>query len=146
MNANRKEYLINVRGIQEVDGSRDSVELTTIGSFISKDNGHTFIGYKEYDEDDPSISSNNVVKVEGTERVSIIRNGETQSRLILEKSKRHQCHYNTPMGSILIGVSTELIENNLKKNGGSLHVVYSLDFNNEQISNNEFFIDVTEKG
>jgi uncharacterized beta-barrel protein YwiB (DUF1934 family) len=133
---NNKNYLINVKGIQEVDGENETVELTTMGSFISKPNGHTFIGYKEYDEENPSISSNNVVKVEGSERVTIIRSGEVDTRLILELGKRHQCHYNTPVGSILIGVSTDTIENRLSDNGGRLHVRYSLDFNNEQISNN----------
>lgn len=138
-------YLISVTGIQEVDGERDKIELTTVGSYMINSRGNTYIGYKEYDEDNPAISSNNVVKVESDNKVTIIRGGGAQTRLILEKGRRHQCHYRTIMGDLMIGVFTDTINNNLTDKGGKLHVSYELDFNNEFISKNEFYIDVKEK-
>lgn len=138
-------YLISVTGIQEVDGERDKIELTTVGSYMINSRGNTYIGYKEYDEDNPAISSNNVVKVESDNKVTIIRGGGAQTRLILEKGRRHQCHYRTIMGDLMIGVFTDTINNNLTAKGGKLHVSYELDFNNEFISKNEFYIDVKEK-
>ncbi len=140
------DYLISVTGIQEVDGEKDKIELTTVGSFMINSRGNFYIGYKEYDEENPEVSSNNVVKVEGDSKVTIIRNGGTQTRLILEKGRRHQCHYRTVMGDLMIGVSTDTIQNKLRENGGKLHVSYELDFNNEMMSRNEFFIDVKKKG
>ena len=145
MENKKNEYLISVTGIQEVDGEKDKIELQTVGNFMMKPS-HAYIGYKEYDEENPSISSNNVVKVENEDRVTIIRNGEIQTRLILEKGRRHQCHYRTIMGDLMIGVSAETIKNELTESGGKLHVIYSLDFNNEIVSNNEFYINVEEKG
>lgn len=139
-------YLISVTGIQEVDGEKDSIELTTVGSYMINNRGNKYIGYKEYDEENPSISSNNVVKVENDDKVTIIRNGGQQTRLILERGKRHQCHYRTIMGDLMIGVFTDSITSNLDDKGGKLHVSYELDFNNEFISKNEFYIDVKEKG
>lgn len=138
-------YLISVTGIQEVDGERDKIELTTVGSYMINSRGNTYIGYKEYDEENPAISSNNVVKVESDNKVTIIRGGGAQTRLILEKGRRHQCHYRTIMGDLMIGVFTDTINNNLTAKGGKLHVSYELDFNNEFISKNEFYIDVKEK-
>lgn len=145
MENKKKDYLICVTGIQEVDGEKDQIELTTVGSYITK-NGHTYIGYKEYDDDNPAVSSNNLVKVESNSKVTIIRNGDNQTRLILEKGKRHQCHYRTVMGDLMIGVFADTINNRLNEKGGKLHVKYYLDFNNEFVSNNEFYIDVKEKG
>jgi uncharacterized beta-barrel protein YwiB (DUF1934 family) len=49
------------------------------------------------------------------------------------------------MGDLMIGISAEQINNNLTDKGGNLHVKYSLDFNNEFMSKNEFFISVEEK-
>ncbi len=144
--AKNENYLISVTGIQEVDGEKDQIELTTVGSYLINSRGNTYIGYKEYDEDNPSITSNNVVKVERDDKVTIIRNGGQQTRLILEKGKRHQCHYRTIMGDLMIGVFTDTIKNELHDKGGKLHVSYELDFNNEFISKNEFYIDVKEKG
>ena len=130
------DYLISVTGIQEVDGEKDKIELTTVGSFMINSRGNFYIGYKEYDEENPEVSSNNVGKVEGDSKVTIIRNGGTQTRLILEKGRRHQCHYRTVMGDLMIGVSTDTIQNKLRENGGKLHVSYELDFNNEMMSRN----------
>ncbi len=144
MENNKDKYLISVTGIQEVDGEKDKIELQTIGSYMVK-NDRSFIGYKEYDEDNPNISSSNLVKVENENRVTIIRNGGKQTRLIIEKGKRHQCLYRTIMGDLMIGVSADVIKNELSDNGGRLHVRYSLDFNNELVSNNEFYISVEEK-
>lgn len=142
---NNDNYLISVTGIQEVDGEKDKIELTTVGSYMINSRGNTYIGYKEYDEDNPAITSNNVVKVENDNKVTIIRNGGNQTRLILEKGRRHQCHYRTMMGDLMIGVFTDTINNSLTEKGGKLHVSYELDFNNEFISKNEFYIDVKEK-
>ncbi len=145
MEKTKKEYLISVTGIQEVDGEKDKIELQTVGNYMLKP-GHAYIGYKEYDEENPSISSNNIVKVENDSKVTIIRNGEIKTRLILEKGRRHQCHYRTIMGDMMIGVFADTIKNELDENGGRLYVSYSLDFNNELISNNEFYINVENKG
>lgn len=144
MENNRDKYLISVTGIQEVEGEQDKIELQTIGSYMVKPD-HKYIGYREYDEDNPSVSSKNLVKVEDDNRVTIIRNGGKQTRLIIEKGKRHQCLYRTVMGDLMIGISAEQINNNLTDKGGNLHVKYSLDFNNEFMSKNEFFISVEEK-
>ena len=140
------DYLISVVGVQEVDGEKDRIELTTTGSYMKNSRGNIYIGYKEYDEENPEICSDNVVKVENDSRVTIIRNSGAQTRLILEKGKRHLCHYRTVMGDLMIGVSTDTIRNELSDNGGRLSVSYELDFNNEFMSRNEFFIDVKKKG
>lgn len=145
MKENKKDYLISVTGIQEVDGEQDCIELTTVGSYMVKKE-HTYIGYKEYDNENPNVYSNNVIKVESDDRVTIIRNGGQQTRLILEKGRRHQCHYRTVMGDLMIGVFADTINNQLDSKGGKLHVKYSLDFNNEFVSKNEFYIYVKEKG
>lgn len=144
MENNKDKYLISVTGIQEVDGEKDKIELQTIGSYMVKDD-HTYIGYKEYDEENPNNSSSNLVKVEDDNRVTIIRNGGQQTRLIIEKGKRHRCLYRTIMGDLMIGVSADTIKNDLNSEGGRLHVRYSLDFNNEFVSNNEFYINVEAK-
>ena len=142
----KNNYLISVTGIQEVDGEKDKIELQTTGSYMINKRQNIYIGYKEYDEENPALSSNNVVKVERDDKVTIIRGGAAQTRLILEKGKRHQCLYRTIMGDLTIGVSTETIKNELTEHGGRLHVSYELDFNNEFMSKNEFFINVQKKG
>ena len=140
----KDNFLITIKGIQELDGEKDVIEMTTTGSYIQK-NGHTYIGYKEYDKDNPEISSNNLIKVESEDKVIIMRNEGKQTRLILEKGRRHQCHYRTIMGDLMIGVFSDTIDADLHENGGKLHVKYSLDFNSSFASKNEFFVDIKKQ-
>ena len=140
----QKEYIISVTGIQTVDSEKDKIEVITTGEYILK-NGRRYIKYKEYDNENPNFSQDAVVKVESDDKVSIIRMGERPSRLILENGVRHQCHYRTIMGDIMMGVYTSRIDNQLTDNGGSLSVRYQLDFFSDHVSDNEIIITVKEK-
>lgn len=77
--------------------------------------------------------------------VTITRKGAMSSQLMLEKGKRHQCLYQTPAGDLMIGVFTKTMNNSLSKKGGTLEVSYTLDFNNDLVSENKFKITVEEK-
>ena len=143
MSDDNNKYIISVTGIQEVDGEKDKIEVIVTGDYIEK-NGHRYIKYKEYDAEDPSVVLDTVVKVEEN-KVSIIRMGDRPSRLILQQGVRHQCHYNTVMGDLMMGVYTSAIENNLTDKGGDLVARYQLDFFADLVSDNEFHINVKEK-
>lgn len=143
MSEENNKYIISVTGIQEVDGEKDKIEVIVTGDYIEK-NGHRYIKYKEYDAEDPNIVLDTVVKVEDG-KVSIIRMGDRPSRLILQQGVRHQCHYNTVMGDLMMGVYTSSIEDNLTDNGGDLVARYQLDFFSDLVSDNEFHINVKEK-
>ncbi|MBQ7965192.1 MAG: DUF1934 domain-containing protein [Ruminococcus sp.] len=143
MSEENNKYIISVTGIQEVDGEKDKIEVIVTGDYIEK-NGHRYIKYKEYDAEDPNIVLDTVVKVEDG-KVSIIRMGDRPSRLILQQGVRHQCHYNTVMGDLMMGVYTSAIEDNLTDNGGDLVARYQLDFFSDLVSDNEFHINVKEK-
>lgn len=48
-------------------------------------------------------------------------------------------------GALSIGVFTKTLNNNLNENGGSLEVIYTLDFNSDLVSENRFRIDIEKK-
>ena len=141
--ADKEKYLISIIGEQTLDGETDRVEVLTSGNYMIKKN-HCYIGYKEYDEENPNKYSDNLIKVEDN-LVTIIRKGEMQSRLMLEKGKRHQCLYQTIAGDLMIGVFTKTMKNTLNEKGGTLEVSYTLDFNTDLVSENRFIITVEEK-
>lgn len=140
---NDTKYMISILGEQKLDGETDSVEVLTEGNFMKK-NDRFFIGYKEYDEENPNEHYDNLIKVE-PHMVTIIRRGPTGSRLMLEKGRRHQCLYQTMAGDLMIGVFTRTLQNRLHEHGGTLEVSYTLDFNTDLVSENRFFITVEEK-
>ncbi|WP_419563928.1 DUF1934 domain-containing protein [Ruminococcus sp.] len=143
MEKEKNPYMISIVGEQKVEGQDDRIEVITEGKYMMK-NGRFLINYKEYDEDLPDKFLNNLVKVEN-ETVTISRKGPLSSQLILEKGKRHQCMYQTIAGTLSIGVFTKTLNNNLNENGGSLEVIYTLDFNSDLVSENRFRIDIEKK-
>lgn len=140
---NKGKYMISILGEQILDDDSDRIEVLTEGNFLMKKD-HCYIGYKEYDEDAPQSFYDNLIKVQG-DVVTITRKGPMRSQLMLEKDKRHQCLYQTPAGDLMIGVFTKTMNNSLSKKGGTLEVSYTLDFNNDLVSENKFKITVEEK-
>lgn len=138
-----EKYLISIIGEQILEGESDKIEVLTGGNYIRK-NGHSFIGYKEYDENNPGDYYDNLIKVEDN-MVTITRKGAMRSQLMLEKGRRHQCIYQTVAGDLTIGVYTKSMKSTLDENGGTLEVSYTLDFNTDLVSENSFKIKVEPK-
>ncbi len=141
--ADKEKYMISILGEQKLDEGTDKIEVLTAGNYMMK-NGHFFIGYKEYDEDNPNQYFDNLIKVD-RETVTITRRGPVKTQLILEKGRRHQCVYQTLAGNLMIGVFTKTLKNTLDEKGGTLEVSYTLDFNTDLVSENRFKITVEEK-
>ena len=137
------KYRITIIGEQKVDGDDNKIEVITEGKYLMKSD-HFYIGYKEYDEDNPRKLVNNLIRVDEN-MVTISRKGPQRSRLLLEKGRRHQCIYETVAGNLSIGVFTKTLNSTLGANGGTLEVSYTLDFNADLVSENKFFIKVEEK-
>ncbi len=140
------DFLIEICGVQVVDGERDEVNVLTEGKYFEH-HGERCVSYTEYDCDNPRIFHNSMVRLMPDQNtVTVFRAGENNSRLTLEKERRHHCHYHTPLGELMMGVYTKAISSSLNDDGGELYVSYTLDFNAGYMSNNEFTIKVKRKG
>ena len=73
-----------------------------MGTYVRKGNSR-YIVYHEFNQDLPAGKVTSVLKVEDDKRVTLIRSGGQRSRLVLEKGKRHLCHYDTGFGSLMVG-------------------------------------------
>lgn len=138
----KDDYNINIIGRQTYDGETGEISLSTTGTYAQR-GGARFISYKEYDEDDPKVSHTSVLKVE-PEKVTLIRIG-SDTRLILEKDRRHICLYDTGFGTLSVGVFTSELKNALNSKGGKLKIEYTLDINSSASSKNELSVEVTPR-
>ncbi len=141
----KEDYLITIQGSIELDDTGDAdtdhVKLTTKGNFVQK-NGNYFITYTET-QTTGFDGNTTTVKVEGQNRVSMIRYGNAPSQLVIEKGRRHVCHYDTGVGALTLGVSADEINSKLTNAGGSLKFSYMLDVDAQCISKN--FVNITVK-
>lgn len=138
----QKDVFINITGVQIVDTQRDTTELYTEGSFYKKNN-HYYIVYDD-SETTGYKDSRTTLKIEGDNKVTVMRSGMFRSHLVVEKNNRNVGHYDTGEGSMAIGISTKSIQSNLGENGGEVFFSYSMDINSSLVSENEVYINIKE--
>lgn len=136
-----ENYLITIKGTLEQGDDRDHVELMTRGALARKGSAY-YIVYQET-EATGYEGCTTAVKAEADGRlVTMTRFGKAPSQLIVEKGKRHLCHYETGYGALSLGVAADEIKLALTDDGGRLQFSYTLDSGAENfISRN--LVDIT---
>ncbi len=136
-----KKVSITIDSTQIVDGESDKTELFTVGTLEADKDGYKLC----YDESEATGFEGSSVTVKLLpDSVTVMRTGKAVSTLIIERGKKHHCHYGTEFGDFLIGVNTDEIKNDLTENGGEVYLKYTLDINSSLMSENEMRINVKE--
>ena len=139
----QENFLISIKGRQRVDEETGEIELTTFGSYVRRGDSR-YIVYREYTSEDKNQTRTSILRIDGGNKVTLMRGGEDSTRLILERGKRHLCQYDTEFGNMMIGVFTSRVQSELNDLGGKLEVSYTLDINPSLSSQNEISITVKE--
>lgn len=137
-----KDVYITIKSVQTVEEESDTTELFTVGK-MAKEKGRYILRYEE-SEATGFQGSRVKLSVDGNEKVTMERSGKTLSNLIIEKGKKHHCHYGTEFGDFMVGISTDEIKNEIGDNGGDLYFKYTIDINSSYMSDNELFINIKE--
>ena len=72
--------------------------------------------------------------------VSILREGQVNSQMVFETGRRHLTMYNTPYGTMAIGVKTRKMKVDLDETGGSIEIDYALEVDHAVAGENLFQI------
>ena len=138
-----KDAIINIKGIQGIDGELDTIEFNTDGRFGVKD-GNFYISYDESGMLDTGDEVKTHIYIKSEDSVVLQRSGTIKSKILIEKGNRNNCFYSTPQGNISIGIYGELIEHNLTDSGGEVKLRYTIDSDLRLISRNEVNISIRE--
>jgi len=72
-----------------------------------------------------------------------LRRGDGYSGdMIFSEKQKHHFLYDTPYGSITMGIDTHSIKKNMRDDGGSLEIRYDIEVDNVSVSQNLFKIDI----
>jgi uncharacterized beta-barrel protein YwiB (DUF1934 family) len=131
--------MISIKGIYNVDGSPDTVELLTCGRFYRRNNSY----WLSYDESETTgfEGHKTTLRIEDG-KVTMRRSGVSESQLVIQQGIRHQCLYDTGFGSITVGVNGRAVKSTLDDNGGTVDFSYSMDINTALTSENRVIIEV----
>lgn len=137
---NWKDVVLRLTSVQTVDQDSSSMELTTTGKMEVNADGVSIM----YEESEATgfEGSKTTLVCKGNHWASIERCGAANSSLVIEKDKKHHCHYGTPYGDVTVGIYTHAIDNQINEKGGRLYLKYTVDINSSYISDNEIFIDI----
>ena len=137
--------IISIQGKQSFEAQDDdTIELVTEGCLEPDgDDGYT-LSYQESE----------LTGLEGTlttfqvepDRVTLLRVGEFNSQMVFQEGRRHLAMYNTPYGSMTIGVNTRHLQADLTECGGDIEIDYAIEIDHTVAGRNVFQINVREAG
>ena len=137
------EVDLNITSLVKTDDDEEKIEFFTVGKYKRSKNGYV-ISYEEsegigYDDCRVCITADG-------DNITVERTGPAASTLTVEKNVKHHCVYGTPFGDFTMGINTYEVDNTLGEVGGRLWFKYSIDINNDFVSENEMEILVTPSG
>lgn len=136
------QYLITVVTVQETDGEKEILEMTTHAN-LEIENGDYIITYTEDDSEEGE--SRTVLKVENESRISVSREGGINSYMTIEMGIRHLSHHVTPYGAFSLGITAKKVESEMTADGGTLVFRYATDQEMQPIGEIEFNITLKKK-
>ncbi len=125
------------------EGETDKVEFVTEGSLFEK-NGKYYLKYTEMLGGDEKASKT-TMKIENN-KVTILRYGEVNTQMVLECGKKNMNYYETPCGSLLVGVIADTMSINVGDNRGEIKLNYDVEINNALTSRNNVILTYEEIG
>lgn len=137
---NHKDVLITLKSIQYDGDDSSETELITEGSYKKTSEGYIIT----YDESEATgyKGSKTMLTTIGENQVTMERSGSTTSNLFIEKGKKHHCHYGTPYGDFVVGITTKDIKSSLSDTGGDLFLNYVVDINSSYLSEHEITVNI----
>ncbi len=138
----RVNAVIRILSKQRTENGDNAGEMSVLGK-VTYEDGKSIIEYIENNEE--TGPEETTITVFENDTVSIVRNGQFSSEMMVEKGKRHHTFYKTPYGELTMGIYGNQVDWSRDETGAILKMRYSLDFNNGFISENTMIIYIEEK-
>jgi len=135
-----KKVMISIKGLPVFSANEDDAfELMTDGEYGQKDGISTF-SYIEstLTGQDGLLTTFDVEQ----DRVVLKRGDGLSGDMIFSESQKHHFLYDTPFGSVMLGIDTHSITKNMSDDGGNLEIRYDIEVDNVSVSQNLFKINI----
>ena len=128
-----KDVLIHVRGLQmmETDDAQEPIEIVVPVQYYFRNGSH----YLRYEEmlDDTAETTVNYIKM-SPNGVEVRKQGQVNVHMVFEEGKKNKTFYNTPYGTLQMGISATGLELKESEDGIQMKVDYALDMNEEHVA------------
>lgn len=138
-----KDVLVSVKGTQVIGEESDTIEVITSGTWHEK-NGKQYLIYEETFEGIRETTKN-TVKI-APDMIEVTKRGVVESRMVYERGKKHVANYMTPMGLIVLGITTKELFVEADREKLHVEVKYALEMNGQFVSDSSLEIHASVKG
>ena len=140
-----KEVFIRITGLQipigdVEDNDNEPIEVVHTGTYYNK-NGKHYVFYEEATEGFQGVTKVQI-RWQKDGVLEVIKKGISNSHMVFEKNERHICDYQTPFGSLEIGILTKRIAWEEKEDMLEISVEYNMDVNLETVAKCMIKIDI----
>ncbi len=133
--------IISIKGKQlYAESGPDEMELVTAGTLKRDGGGSYTISYEE-SELTGLEGTTTRLHIDGS-RVTLLREGSINSQMVFEEGRRHLSMYETPYGSLSVGVNTRRMRSTVGEAGGDLEIDYAIEIDNLLAGQNLFRMNV----
>ena len=131
--------IISIKGKHVNENGPDEMELVTEGRLICNDKG-VLVSYQET-ELTGLQGTTTMLRINGPV-VTLLREGTVNSQMVFEEGRRHLSMYETPYGSMSVGINTRRVKNTISETGGDLEIDYAIEIDNLMVGRNYFSMNV----
>jgi uncharacterized beta-barrel protein YwiB (DUF1934 family) len=134
----KKRALISIISNQMSKGE-DTIEVLTPGEYFKEEEGYCAI----YDETEISGMEGTTTKLEiFPEKLSLIREGSTSTKMEFEKNNKYITLYNTPYGVMELSIQTKELKVDINEDGGEIFVNYNMSVSGQKAQKTELKINI----
>lgn len=138
-----KDVLLSIKGLQFAnEQDMEPVEVITSGDYYKR-NGKHYILYDEVMEGFDGVTKN-IIKLKD-DCLDVTKKGVTNVHMMFEKNKKNVTYYNTPFGSIMIGIDAKDIQIEEQEERILVHVSYGLEVNYEHMADCNIIMNIQSK-
>ena len=135
-----KKVMISIKGLPVFAADEDDVfELMTDGEYLQRDGISTFSYIESMLTGQDGLLTTFDVE---HDRVVLKRGDGISGDMIFSENQKHHFLYDTPFGSVMLGIDTHSITKNMSDDGGNLEIRYDIEVDNVAVSQNLFKIDI----
>ena len=138
----KENHIMTLISRQNIEGEKEEIELTALADFQGSEDDY-YISYT--DEEGDLSGCVTTLHVENGKCVTMSREGDYNSHMIIEKDVRHVSQNVTPYGMFSLGVSALEIDSNVKDGNGTLRFKYSTDIDLHPLGEIEFNITLRQR-
>lgn len=135
------DYLIKVLSLNIVEGDELKEEIITHADLVGDEKDYT-ITYVE-DRDNQPVKT--VVRVLGGDCVTVRREAEIETDMIIEVGRKHTSEHKLPFGSFSLEVIGNRINSSFRENGAELQFAYTTYQDNMLLGKADFTMILKKK-